>query len=260
MGTRLQGKTALITGAARGQGEATARLFVQEGARVVICDVLEEEGRALADDLGDSARFERLDVTSIDEWDGVVASALDVFGELNVLVNNAGIGAVGTLDGMPLDEHRRILDVNLNGVYFGMRAARSALVASGNASIINVSSIDGLAGVLGMTSYVASKFAVTGMTRSAAIELGPVGVRVNSVHPGVIDTPMLGPSDSPTRPRLANLVKMQPIPRLGRPGEVAYLSCFLASDESSYITGAAIPVDGGHLAGPFREYSSGELG
>ncbi|HUJ64582.1 MAG TPA: glucose 1-dehydrogenase [Acidimicrobiales bacterium] len=258
MSPRLDGKVALITGAARGQGEAEARLFAGEGASVAICDVREEEGRAVAAELGGRACFHRLDVTRPDEWDGAVAAVLHRFGSLQVLVNNAGIGAVGTLDGMPLEEHARIVDVNLNGVYYGMRAAKAALAATGNGSIVNVSSIDGLAGVLGMTSYVASKFAVTGMTRSAAIELGPLGVRVNSIHPGVIDTPMLGGPDSPVRPRLQRLMERQPIRRMGRPEEVAFLALFLASDESSYITGAAIPVDGGHLAGPFRDYTTEE--
>jgi len=259
MGSRLDGKVALITGGARGQGEAEARLFLDEGARVAICDVRKDEGWALAEELGDDAFFKALDVTSPGEWDHAVAAVLSRFGALHVLVNNAGIGAVGTLDGMPLEEHARILDVNLNGVYYGMRAAKQALVAGGHGSIVNISSIDGLAGVLGLTSYVASKFAVTGMTRSAAIELGPLGVRVNSIHPGVIDTPMLGGADSPTRPRLQQLMDRQPIRRMGRPEEVAFLALFLASDESSYITGAAIPVDGGHLAGPFRDYGPGDL-
>jgi 3alpha(or 20beta)-hydroxysteroid dehydrogenase len=260
MGSRLDKKVALITGGARGQGEAEARLFVAEGARVAICDIREDEGRALAGELGDRAVFSPLDVTSPGEWDRAVDSVLARFGAIHVLVNNAGVGAVGTLEGMPLEEHARIIDVNLNGVYYGMRAVKQALVAGGNGSIINISSIDGLAGVLGMTSYVASKFAVTGMTRSAAIELGPLGVRVNSIHPGVIDSPMLGAPDSPTRPRLQQLMERQPIPRMGRPEEVAYLALFLASDESSYITGAAIPIDGGHLAGPFRDYAPGDLG
>jgi 3alpha(or 20beta)-hydroxysteroid dehydrogenase len=259
MGSRLDGKVALITGGARGQGEAEARLFAAEGARVAVCDVRKDEGLALAAELGDRACFHRLDVTKPDEWEEAVNSIVERFGALHVLVNNAGIGAVGTLDGMPLEEHARILDVNLNGVYYGMRAAKAPLVESGNGSIVNISSIDGLAGVLGMTSYVASKFAVTGMTRSAAIELGPLGVRVNSIHPGVIDTPMLGGTDSPIRPRLQLLMERQPIPRMGRPEEVAFLALFLASDESSYITGAAIPVDGGHLAGPFRDYSPPEV-
>jgi 3alpha(or 20beta)-hydroxysteroid dehydrogenase len=259
VGTRLDGKVALISGGARGQGEAEARLFAAEGAKVVIGDVREGEGEALAEELGGNAAFQVLDVRSPEQWDRAVATAVDRFGGLHVLVNNAGIGAVGTLEGMDLEEHARIIDVNLNGVYYGMRCAKEALVASGHGSIINISSIDGLAGMLGMTSYVASKFAVTGMTKSAAIELGPFGIRVNSVHPGVIDTPMLGGPDSPARPRLERLMQLQPIRRMGLPEEVAAVVLFLASDESSYVTGAAIPVDGGHLAGPFREYAQDEL-
>jgi 3alpha(or 20beta)-hydroxysteroid dehydrogenase len=259
VGTRLDGKIALISGGARGQGEAEARLFAAEGAKVVIGDVRELEGEALAEELGGNALFQVLDVRSPEQWDRAVATAVERFGGLHVLVNNAGIGAVGTLEGMDLEEHARIIDVNLNGVFYGMRCAKQALVASGNGSIVNISSIDGLAGMLGMTSYVASKFAVTGMTKSAAIELGPFGIRVNSVHPGVIDTPMLGGPDSPARPRLERLMQLQPIRRMGLPGEVASVVLFLASDESSYVTGAAIPVDGGHLAGPFREYAQDEL-
>jgi 3alpha(or 20beta)-hydroxysteroid dehydrogenase len=259
VGTRLDGKVALISGGARGQGEAEARLFAAEGAKVVIGDVRELEGEALAEELGGNALFQVLDVRSPEQWDRAVATAVERFGGLHVLVNNAGIGAVGTLEGMDLEDHARIIDVNLNGVFYGMRCAKQALVASGNGSIVNISSIDGLAGMLGMTSYVASKFAVTGMTKSAAIELGPFGIRVNSVHPGVIDTPMLGGPDSPARPRLERLMQLQPIRRMGLPGEVASVVLFLASDESSYVTGAAIPVDGGHLAGPFREYAQDEL-
>jgi 3alpha(or 20beta)-hydroxysteroid dehydrogenase len=260
VGARLDGKVALISGGARGQGEAEARLFAAEGAKVVICDIREDEGHALAEELEDRAFFQPLDVRSPEQWDRAVASAVERFGGLNVLVNNAGIGAVGTLEGMLLEDHAQIIDVNLNGVYYGMRCAKRALAATGNGSIINISSIDGLAGMLGMTSYVASKFAVTGMTKSAAIELGPLGVRVNSIHPGVIDTPMLGGPDSPARPRLERLMQLQPIRRMGRPGEVASVALFLASDDSSYVTGAAIPVDGGHLAGPFREPSGDEVG
>ncbi|MAG32241.1 MAG: 3-alpha-hydroxysteroid dehydrogenase [Deltaproteobacteria bacterium] len=253
MSGRLEAKVALITGASRGQGAAEARRFVAEGARVLVTDILDEQGRALADELGAAAAYRSLDVTDPDQWDAAVAAAVECFGALHVLVNNAGTGIVAPLDGLDLEEHRKILDVNLNGVYLGMRAAKAALAATGNASIVNTSSIDGLVGVLGMTSYSASKFAVTGLTRSAAIELGPLGIRVNSIHPGVIRSPMVEDAPEEIRARLDRLMARQPIKRMGEPDEIAALALFLASDEASYITGSQIVIDGGHLAGPWRE-------
>ena len=190
MSARLAGKVALISGGARGQGEAEARRFVAEGARVLLADVRDDEGEVVAKELGDAAFYQHLDVTEAEQWDAAVAAATDRFGALHILINNAGVGAVGLLDTLDLEEHRRIIDINLHGVYLGMRAAKAPLVATGNGAIVNISSIDGLVGVLGMTSYAGSKFAVTGMTRSAALELGPLGVRVNSIHPGVIASPM----------------------------------------------------------------------
>jgi len=249
---RFGGKVALISGAARGQGAAEARRFALEGARVAISDVLDGEGRALADELGEAAFYQPLDVTDVGAWEAAVAQVRKRFGRLDVLVNNAGIGAVGTLDGLDLAEHRRILEVNLNGVYYGMRAVKAAMAAGGGGAIVNVSSIDGIAGVLGMTSYSASKFAVTGMTKSAAIELGPLGIRVNSVHPGYIDSPMTQAAPPEIRARFERIMALQPIPRMGTPEEVAALVVFLASDEASYITGAQVVIDGGHLAGPWR--------
>ncbi|MBW2270508.1 MAG: glucose 1-dehydrogenase [Deltaproteobacteria bacterium] len=253
MSGRLSGRIALITGAARGQGEAEARRFVAEGARVVVTDILDDEGRALAAELGEAAAYHHLDVAEAEQWDAAVAAAAERFGALHILVNNAGIGAVGLLDTLDLDEHRRIIDVNLHGVYLGMRAVKAYMVATGSGAIVNISSIDGIAGALGMTSYSASKFAVTGMTRSAAIELGPLGIRVNSIHPGVISSPMVEQAPPEVVARLDRLMERQPIRRMGEPHEVASLALFLASDEASYITGAQFVIDGGHLAGPWRE-------
>ncbi len=256
MGGRLQGKVALITGSAQGMGAASARRFVEEGARVVLSDVKDALGEAEAQSLGESARYQHLDVTDIADWERAVEQTLSALGGLDVLINNAGIGVVGRLDSLPLEDHHRILDVNLNGVYLGMRTCVEALSASDGASIVNISSIDGLAGVTHLSSYVASKFAVRGMTRSAALELGRRGIRVNSVHPGFIQTPLLakGLRDSAeAREMVEVLMDRQPIPRLGRPEEVASLVLFLASDESAYCTGSEFVIDGGHLAGPYRD-------
>ena len=253
MSGRLEGKVALITGSARGQGEAEARRFAAEGAKVAITDLRDVLGEQLAAELGPDTFYQQLDVTREDDWDAAVAATVERFGKLDILVNNAGIGAFGTLEGLDLKTHHEMIDINLHGVYLGMRAAKAALVATGNGAIVNISSIDGIVGVLGMTSYSASKFAVTGMTRSAAIELGPLGVRVNSIHPGVINSPMVQEAPPETQARLDRLMDMQPIKRMGEPHEIASLALFLASDEASYITGAQFVIDGGHLAGPWRE-------
>ena len=254
MSDRLAGKVALVTGAAQGIGEAIARRFAHEGARVVVSDVLDAPGRKLAAELGGGATYAHLDVTRPEQWSAVVET-LRASGGIDVLVNNAGIGLPPVaLAATPVEEHRRIQGVNSDGVFYGMRAVADAMKAAGRGAIVNISSIDGIVGVAGLTSYVASKFAVRGMTRSAALELGRFGIRVNSIHPGFIDTPMLRGASAELSASLQTLLDQQPIPRLGPPDEIASLALFLASDESSYCTGAEFVIDGGHTAGPYRWY------
>jgi 3alpha(or 20beta)-hydroxysteroid dehydrogenase len=251
---RLQGKVAVITGGARGQGAAEARLFAQEGARVLVTDVLDDLGEATAKELGDAGRYQHLDVTDPDGWTIAVDAALAAFNRIDILVNNAGIGFPPLpFDEAPLEAHHQVVDVNLHGVHLGMRAVASVMKKQRAGSIVNISSIDGIVGVAGMVSYSASKFAVTGMTRSAALELGRFGVRVNSIHPGVIDSPMVQAAPPEVRASLDRLFERQAISRAGTPEEIAYLALYLASDESSYCTGAQFVIDGGHLAGPYRE-------
>jgi 3alpha(or 20beta)-hydroxysteroid dehydrogenase len=252
---RLAGKVALVTGAAQGQGAAEARRFAAEGAQVVVADVQYDLARTVVSEIGvSSAMVAPLDVTEPEHWDRAVRAAVGAFGRLDVLVNNAGIAVPPTLlEEMSLEDHRRILAVNLDGVMLGMRAVVEPMRAAGGGSIVNIASIDGLVGVAGMTSYAASKFGVTGLTRAAALELGRYGIRVNSIHPGVIASPMVDHAPPDVRDRLDRLMARQPIPRMGTPEEVAHLALFLASDESSYCTGAQFVIDGGHLAGPYRE-------
>jgi 3alpha(or 20beta)-hydroxysteroid dehydrogenase len=251
---RLEDKVALITGSARGQGEAEARLFVREGARVVVTDVLDADGSALATELGDAASYVHLDVTSLDDWAAAIAHVEERHERLDVLVNNAGIG-IPPHTAMDATEegHRRTLEVNLHGVWNGARAAHPVMARNGGGSIVNISSIDGLVGVPYMASYTASKFAVTGLTKTLALEWGLDNIRVNSVHPGVISSPMVDHAPPAVLERVQRFLDHQPIPRMGTPEEVALLVLFLASDESSYCTGSEFVIDGGHLAGPYRE-------
>jgi 3alpha(or 20beta)-hydroxysteroid dehydrogenase len=241
---RLDGKVAIITGGARGQGEAEARLFVREGAKVVIGDVLDEDGAALADELGaEAARYVHLDVTSPADWAAAVELATSTFGKLDVLVNNAGIHHSTRIEDETLERFKRTIEVNLVGTFIGIQAALPALRAAGRAAIVNISSTAGMRGFPGMASYGSSKWGVRGLTKTAAAELGTYGIRVNSVHPGPIKTAML--PDSPDgEARFAHL----PLGRSGEPEEVANLVAFLASDESSYITGIEHVVDGGSIA------------
>ena len=241
---RLDGKVAIITGAARGQGEAEARLFAAEGARVVVADVLEDEGAAVASSLGDAAVFCRLDVTDEDQWRYAVDLAEDRFGPVDVLVNNAGVLMFQPIDKTDPADFERVMRVNVHGVFLGIRAVTPSMERAGGGSIVNISSTAGLTGLPFLGAYVASKWAVRGLTKTAAIDLGGKGIRVNSVHPGGIDTPMLA-GTSPDAPFYRRL----PVPRMGRADVAARAVLFLASDESSYTTGAELAVDGGATCG-----------
>jgi len=238
---RVSGKVALISGGARGLGAAMARRLVEEGAQVVIGDVLNEEGKALATELGEACRYVHLDVTRAQHWDAAVAVAVDEFGGLDVLVNNAGIVNFGPIEEYTLESWNTIIAINLTGVFLGIKAAVPMIIRSRAGSIINVSSTAGLQGYEALPGYVAAKFGVRGLTKSVALDLGKYNVRVNSVHPGAIATPMTAGLDLPQ-----NHVALH---RIGQATEVANLVLFLASDESSFSTGAEFLTDGGELSG-----------
>jgi len=240
---RLANKTAIVTGGARGMGAATARLFVAEGARVVITDVLDAEGEALARELGDSAVFQHHDV----------ATALSRFGGIDVLVNNAGVLLMRGILETSRADFERVLGINLVGAFLGIKAVAPKIIERGGGSIINVSSIDGLKGSNAVSAYSASKWGMRGLTKVAAMELGPRGVRVNSVHPGGIATPMTTRAGQTPEVEAATrrFYKGVPIGRVGAPEEVARVSVFLASEDASYMCGAEIAVDGGMSIGPY---------
>lgn len=247
LGARVEDKVVLITGGSRGQGAAEARLLAAEGAQVVIGDVRRDTGQELAAEIGAACRFVELDVTDAASWDAAIAAANTAFGGLDVLVNNAGIAVYTPIIGGDIEEYKKVIDVNQLGVYLGMRAAAPAMKSRGGGSIINISSIDGLIGMPFVAAYVASKFAVRGMTKVAAIELARHGIRANSIHPGYIDTAMVR---EPMGDELAeSLGKTVPLRRLGTSQEVAELVAYLASDASAYCTGSEFVIDGGVTAG-----------
>ncbi|MGN8544634.1 MULTISPECIES: glucose 1-dehydrogenase [Bradyrhizobium] len=242
---RLKNKVILVTGGARGMGAAHARLLVAEGARVVITDILHIEGEALAAKLGESTLYVPQDVTQPKEWAEAVASAERRFGALHGLVNNAGIANMAPIEQFPLDQWNKTLAVNLTGVFLGMQAALPAIRRAGGGSVVNISSVEGLRGSAGLHAYVASKFGVRGITKSAALEAAASGVRINSIHPGFIATPMAESFESSLFP--------VPLGRLAEPQEVSQAVLFLLSDESSYLTGSEIVIDGGLTIGVPRK-------
>jgi 3alpha(or 20beta)-hydroxysteroid dehydrogenase len=247
---RLKNKVAIVTGGARGMGAATVRLFVAEGAKVMIADVLDADGEKLAAELGTNARFLRHDVTDETSWARVIENTESAFGPIDVLVNNAGILMFKTIAETTRAEFQRVLDVNLVGCFLGTRLVGAGMVARGRGSIVNISSVDGMKAANGLAAYNASKWAVRGFTKAAAMEFGHKGVRVNSVHPGGIDTAMGNPY-AEAKSEVNKRYGMVPLQRVGDPSEVAYTNLFLASDESSYLCGAEIAVDGGMLCGQY---------
>jgi 3alpha(or 20beta)-hydroxysteroid dehydrogenase len=239
---RFAGKTAIVSGGARGMGASHARAIVAEGGNVTIGDVLDVDGKSLAIDLGEAASFAYLDVTDPAAWEAAVTLAEETYGPVSVLVNNAGVLAQGPLvDGTP-EAFRRVIEINLTGVYLGMRAVVPSMRRAGGGSIVNISSTAGLMGYAYLGAYVASKWGVRGLTKAAALELGRDNIRVNSVHPGPIRTPMTADFSD-------EIAASQPIARFGEPEEVSRMVCFLASDDASYSTGAEFIVDGGQVTG-----------
>lgn len=247
---RLVGKIAIITGGARGMGAETARLFVQEGATVIIADVLDEAGEALAAELGEAASFRHLDVSDETSWDGLVKDTLTRFGRVDILVNNAAVVMFGTIASLSKSDFERAISVNLTGTFLGIQAISPAMKAQRAGSIVNISSVDGLRGVNALAAYVSSKWGVRGLTKVAALELGLHGIRVNSVHPGGVNTAMSNPENRPVD-EINEAYRHVPLQRVGNPEEIARATLFLASDDSSYCNGSELAVDGGMAAGTY---------
>src|SRR5258706_8692757 len=248
---RFAGKVVVVSGAAQGRGAATARLFAAEGARTVLGDVLEDKGRATAQEIGDDALFHPLDVRSDASWSALVRSTLARFGTIDVLVNNAAIVHYSAIEDLVAEEAERVLGINVLGVMLGVKHVAPVMKRAGKGVIVNISSVDGLRGCNGLSAYTASKWAVRGLTKSQAYELGPSGIRVCSVHPGGVNTQMGNP-DGRDRTELNKDFTRVPLQRIGEPEEIARTTLFIASDDASYITGAEIAVDGGWSAGYFQ--------
>lgn len=244
MSKKLENRVAIITGGAQGMGASHAKRFVAEGAKVVITDILTEKGQALADELGDNALFIQHDVTKAADWDRVIQETENKFGPVNILINNAGIGFVKLIEDMTEEEYRMEIDINQVSIFLGMKAVLPSMKKTEKGSIVNISSVAGLIALPQYVAYSGSKFAVRGMTKVAALEFAEYGIRVNSVHPGLIDTPMT--QDEANAASLAEFAKTIPLGRAAQPEEVTNLVLFLASDDSSYSTGSEFVIDGGN--------------
>lgn len=253
---RLENKIVLVTGGAQGMGAATSRVCAREGAQVIIADVAEAPGRALASELGKSASYVALNVAKEAEWQAVVGDALQRYGRIDALVNNAAVVHFGDIDSLSEADFDRVWNVNVKGCLLGMKHVGRAMRAARRGSIVNISSVDGLRGVNGLAAYSCSKWAVRGLTRSAALEYGPYNVRVNSVHPGGVDTQMGNPQQL-DRALINRDYRRVPLQRIGDPEEIAKVSVFLCSDDSSYMSGAEVAVDGGWAAGWYHDMLPG---
>jgi len=245
---RFDNRAVIVTGGARGMGASHARGFVAEGANVVIADVLEQEGQTLADELGDQAIFSRLDVTNEKDWAATVAAAEDAFAPVSVLVNNAGIVRFGLIAETEPTAWRQVIDINLTGTYLGIRAVAPSMRKAGGGAIVNTSAAAGMIGQFGLASYVSSKWGLRGLTKTAALELARDNIRVNSIHPGPVRTPMVGGPDAADA--AAAHLRGLAIPRMAEPEEITRLVLFVASEEASFSTGSEFIADGGDLLGP----------
>lgn len=247
---QLNGKVAVITGGAQGMGAATVREFAANGAKVIIADVAAEAGNALQAELGEDAKYVHLDVSDESGWQSLRDTAIESFGRVDVLVNNAGIQYFAGVGDVEPEKILRVLSINVMGAMLGVKTLAPVMKASEGGVIVNISSLDGLRGVNGMSAYVASKWAVRGLTKAQALELGPV-IRVVSVHPGGVNTAMGNPTGE-SEDELNLAYARVPLRRVGEPDEVAKVTAFLASDNASYISGAEIAVDGGWSAGHYH--------
>jgi 3alpha(or 20beta)-hydroxysteroid dehydrogenase len=253
---KLKDKIAVITGGARGQGAATARIFAAEGARIVIADVLEDEGKSLAREIGAAALFHRLDVSNDKSWNEMLSSVAAKWEAPDILINNAGILHQSTILELKQEDFERVLRVNLIGAWLGIKSVAPGMIAKGKGAVVNICSTAAISGINGATAYSASKWALRGLTKTAAMELGFKGIRVNAVFPGAINT-VMNSSNEAQAPAAGKKYTDRPIQRAGTPDEVGRVSLFLVSDDSSYLCGAELIVDGGVTVGTYRSFMPG---